>query len=57
MRKAIYFIPDNPVFLNDLGVFYYKVGEIDSAKNYISQAIQLDPNNLNYQRNLNAIKR
>lgn len=57
MSNAIEIFPDDPVLLNDLGIFYYKVGKIDSAKKYINQAIQLDPNNINYQKNIIAISR
>ena len=57
MQKAIAAVPNDPVLLNDLGIFYFKVGEIDSAKKFINQAVQLDPNNINYQKNLIAVSK
>ncbi|MBK9096958.1 MAG: glycosyltransferase family 39 protein [bacterium] len=55
MQIAIENDPSNPQYLNDQGVFYFKTGQIDSAKQFIIKAIQLDPNNTNYQKNLGIV--
>lgn len=57
MKKAITYQPGKAKLLNDLGVFYFKVGEIDSAKKYITEAIELDPYNTDFQNNLNIVNK
>ena len=37
---------------NDLGVLYYSQGEKEKALNHYEQAVQLEPQNLNFQKNL-----
>ena len=55
MKEAINYQPGKAKKLNDLGIFYFKVGEIDSSKKYISEALQLDPYNTDFQKNLNIV--
>jgi len=57
MKKAINYQPGKAKDLNDLGIFYFKVGEIDSAKKYITEALQLDPHNTDFQTNLNIVNK
>lgn len=57
MKKAITYQPGKDKSLNDLGIFYFKVGEIDSAKKYITEAIELDPYNTEFQNNLNIVNK
>ena len=37
---------------NDLGVLYYNQGDKQKALNHYEQAVRLDPQNLNFQKNL-----
>lgn len=55
MKKAIESQPKNSTFLNDLGVFYYNVGKLDSAKHYFREALKIDPSNSEYALNLNRL--
>lgn len=57
MKKAITYQPGNAKALNDLGIFYFKVGEIDSAKKYITEALQLNPHNTDFQKNMNIVNK
>jgi tetratricopeptide (TPR) repeat protein len=57
MKNAITLAPDIPSLKNDLGLFYYKIAEIDSAKKYVTEALQLDPLNSNFKKNLEIINK
>lgn len=57
MKKAIDLQNNNPKLLNDLGVFFYKKGDKDSAKVYFSKALSLDPANPDYLRNFNIVNK
>ena len=48
--SAIY--PDYALAHNDLGVLYYKEGEKEKALEQYERAVQLEPNNDNFQKNL-----
>ncbi|MCL6495968.1 MAG: tetratricopeptide repeat protein [Ignavibacterium sp.] len=56
MKQAIIYQPKNSTYLNDLGVFYYNTGKIDSAKRFFYEALKLDPLNEDFQRNVNGLK-
>lgn len=56
MKVALVLYPNNPIYNNDLGVFFVKDGKIDSAEIYFEKAAAIEPNNLDYQKNLNYIK-
>lgn len=56
MNQAVSYQPQNSTYLNDLGVFYYKIGKIDSARYFFYEALKLDPLNEDFQRNLNGLK-
>ena len=53
MSKASRYQPQNPFYFNDLGVFYFTIGKIDSAKIYFSEALKLYPGNKDFQKNFN----
>jgi Flp pilus assembly protein TadD len=53
MSKASRYQPQNPFYINDLGVFYFTIGKIDSAKIYFSEALKLSPENKEFQKNYN----
>ncbi|MEP7146146.1 MAG: tetratricopeptide repeat protein [bacterium] len=43
-KKAISIIANNPAVLNNLGdIYLYKLNEIEQAKDFLSQALKLDP--------------
>lgn len=56
MNQAVSYQPQNSNYLNDLGVFYYKIGKIDSARHFFYEALKLDPLNEDFQRNVNGLK-
>lgn len=56
MKKAINYQKHNSTYLNDLGVFYYNVGKVDSAKYFFTEALKIDPTNREYSSNLNRLE-
>jgi tetratricopeptide (TPR) repeat protein/glycosyltransferase involved in cell wall biosynthesis len=52
LRCKIAESPDNAMLHNDLGVLYYEAGEKEKALASYQQAVQLDPNESNFQKNL-----
>jgi Tfp pilus assembly protein PilF len=56
MKQAVIYQPKNSTYINDLGVFYYNAGKIDSAKHFFYEALKLDPLNEDFQRNVNGLK-
>lgn len=56
MKQAVIYQPKNSTYLNDLGVFYYNAGKIDSAKHFFYEALKLDPLKEDFQRNVNGLK-
>ncbi len=57
MYKASEYQPQNPSYANDLGVYFYSIGKVDSAKKYFSKAINLDPDNQDFIKNYNLVNR
>lgn len=57
MKEAIYLQPSNPIYFNDLGVFYYTTGKLDSAKHFFSEALKLDPGNKEFASNIYNISK
>lgn len=55
MREATILQPSNPTYFNDLGVFYYNIGKLDSAKHFFSEALKLDPDNKKSASNVDNI--
>jgi tetratricopeptide (TPR) repeat protein len=43
LKRAISFYPMFPLALNELGVQYLKIGQLDSALDALSRAVKLDP--------------
>lgn len=56
MKTALDIFPDNPAFNNDLGALYVNTGMLDSAKIYFNKAINIDPGNMSFRRNLNYVQ-
>jgi protein O-mannosyl-transferase len=57
MRKASNYQPPNPSYINDLGAFFYSAGKVDSAKKYFAEAVNLEPSNKDFQKNLTLANR
>ena len=57
MHKASEFQPQNPSYANNLGVYFYQIGKVDSAKKYFSKAISLDPYNKEFQKNYSRVNK
>lgn len=46
----------NKVYLNDLGSMYYKIGDVKNARYFFLEALKLDPQNIEFQNNINLCK-
>lgn len=55
MKQALEIFPDNPVLNNDLGALYVNTDSLDSAKIYFEKAVDLDPDNISFHKNLNLV--
>lgn len=44
--------PDKAMAYNNLGVLHFQQGDTAKSLNYYQKAVQLEPNNLNFQKNL-----
>ena len=52
LRKLKESFPDFALVYNDLGVLYYNGGDKEKALNYYQKAVQLEPANATFQKNL-----
>lgn len=55
MKQALEIFPDNPVLNNDLGALYANTDSLDSAKIYFEKAVDLEPDNISFRKNLNFV--
>jgi tetratricopeptide (TPR) repeat protein len=54
-KEAVRKKPDQPAYLDSLGWVYYKMGQVQAAKNYISRAFQLSKGHGVIRGHLNAV--
>ncbi len=47
--------PGNPAPLNNIGVCFYYLGKLDSARKYFSEAVKIDSSNVEFQKNLKQV--
>ena len=52
LEKLLTIHPGFALAYNDLGVIYYNKGDKESAQKYYEQAVALNPENINFQKNL-----
>ena len=52
LQKLMESFPDFALVYNDLGVLYYNGGDKEKALNYYQKAVQLEPANATFQKNL-----
>jgi Flp pilus assembly protein TadD len=52
LKQYVAGVPDNANAFNDLGVLYFEIGEKNSALASYEQAVQLDPTDHTYRKNL-----
>jgi len=54
-KKALDIAEDNPTTHNNLGVLYYTAGNKDLGLSHCRRAIELDPHNMTFKKNLDEI--
>ncbi len=52
LEKLTAAFPEFALAFNDLGVLYYNAGDREKALKFYEEAVQLDPGNINFQKNL-----
>lgn len=54
-KEAVQKKPDQPAYLDSLGWVYFKMGQVNAAKNYISRAFQLSKGHKVIKGHLNTV--
>ncbi len=57
MEEALKLNPNNPYFLNNMGVTQYKMKNYDAAESYFQRGLKIVPNYINILNNLGNLKR
>lgn len=52
LEELVHQFPDFALGYNDLGVVRYRLGDVEGSHSAYKQAVKLQPNNLNFQKNL-----
>ena len=56
LKKLVTEYPDYAIAHNDLGVYYQKMGNSDKSLEHLSEAIELDPYNITFEKNIADFK-
>lgn len=56
-KQALEIEPENPQYLNNLGIIYEILGKIDDARNCYTEALKLSPKNKKIKENFSRFEK